>query len=513
MFEKLITSERIGQTHNLISQVVKILEEETSNTTTSKFISQMKIGNVFDAVYNGKTPEGKKILSIQGNKVVVELPKTVSSKKQSGDSTRAPLVKGQTIRVRVETSWPKPSLKIIQSQLRLDKIDNPDTRTVLTHRAKSISTLYNIKKLSQTPDFEEIPQVIGPPKHKVRSFISPILDSNSNVIVSGNRSIKVPAKNSNPQKPLENANISLNKTVEEERSILLNTNTTTNTKRVDIKTIIPYMPTRMPIVKLAHLLADKILDSPMIQELNVKPDLVSKLRDTLYLLLPREGEIPSEGQVRKQIEVSGFNYEAKVRQALELGLPINKELASNLKGILLELFQSTDKLQQSVKNSGPLNEFRQTLKFAIDNIELNQLSSQISKQENQPLVIQIPNPLTTGNKTIQLYIRKDSEGEESKNKDKKNSHNVAFFLDLSFLGKIKINAQISHERLSIKIDVENQDIENFINNKTQEFKEKMREDNFETSVECHVNDQVKPPKDSLIEMLISHNTSLVNIKT
>ena len=98
----------------------------------------------------------------------------------------------------------------------------------------------------------------------------------------------------------------------------------------------------------------------------------------------------------------------------------------DLKGLLLNLYQSADKAWQTKKVSEPLSEFRQTIKLAIDNIEFNQLSSKISKQENQPLVIQIPNPLSSGNQTIQLYIRKDSSGEESE--DKKHSHNVTFFL-------------------------------------------------------------------------------------
>ncbi len=39
-------------------------------------------------------------------------------------------------------------------------------------------------------------------------------------------------------------------------------------------------------------------------------------------------------------------------------------------------------------------------------------------------------PRGSENKTIQLYVRKDSSGEEAENK--KNSHNAVFFLDISF---------------------------------------------------------------------------------
>ena len=503
MFEKLIVGNKTGQTQNLISQVVEILAGKIPDAATLKFISEMKTGNIFDAVFTGKTPEGKGIFSLEGNKVVVELPNAISFKKQREQSTRVPLVKGQLIRVRVESSWPKPTLKIIPPPIHRDQPKNPETKTVLTHQAKSISKLSRIESYSQKPES---------PKHEVRALITSIIDSKTIMIDTGSRSIVMPVENSELLKPGTEVSISFDKIDKGQSPRLVNANTT-SIKRVDLKTIIPYLSSRMPIAQMASLLVDEILLSPVMQELNVKLDVVTRLRDTLNLLIPREGETPSEGKIRQQVESSGVNYEAKVRQALELGLPIPKGLASDLKGLLLELYQTADKVSQSVKNPGPLADFRQTVKFAIDNIELNQLSSQISKQESQPLVIQIPNPLISGNKTIQLYIRKDSSGEEASDKNKTNSHNVAFFLELSCLGKIKINAQIGQERLSVKIDVESESIASFVSEKAQNFKKKMGEHNIETSVECCAIDKVKPLKDNLIELLISHKTSLVNIKT
>ena len=512
MFENLIVSDKIGQKQNLISQVVEILVERVSNADSLKFISQMKTGNIFDAIFSGKTPEGKGVLTLEGNNVVVELPKTIPLTKQSEQSTllnkqpeqstRVPLLKGQTIRVRVESSWPKPTLKIIQPPQH-EQPENPDIRTVLTHRAKSISTISRVEEFSQTTQS---------PKNQVEALITRILDSKSIMVDTGSRNILVPVENPGLIKVGEKVNISFDNTEQGQGPRLVNT-ITTNAKLLDIKTLIPYLSGRMPLVQLAHLLMDEIIDSPIMKELNINLDVVARLQNTLSLLIPREGNTPSEGQVRQQVESSGINYEAKIRQAFELGLPVHKEVTNDLKGLLLKLYQSADKAWQSQKKSVQHSEFRQIIKLAIDNIEFNQLSSQISKQENQPLVIQIPNPLSSGNKTIQIYIRKDSSDEEAADKDKKSNHNVAFFLDLSFLGKIKINAQIGQERLSLRIDVESEDVAKFVRNNSKVFKEKMKAHNIETSVECCVTGQVKPLKDNVIEMLISKNTSLVNIKT
>ena len=67
MFENLIASDRVGQTENLINQVVKILAEKDSNAATLKFISQLQAGKILDAVFTGKAPGGKGVLSIEGN--------------------------------------------------------------------------------------------------------------------------------------------------------------------------------------------------------------------------------------------------------------------------------------------------------------------------------------------------------------------------------------------------------------------------------------------------------------
>jgi hypothetical protein len=505
MFENLIASDRTGQTENLINQVVKILAGKSSNAATLKFISQMQTGKIFDAVFTGNTPGGKGVLSLEGNKVVVELPRAVSFEKQQEreQSTRIPLNKGQALRVRVESSGPKPALKIISPALHQDRPYNHETKTSLTPRGKSFSRLTRFEDFSQKPDS---------PKNVTSARITHIVDSKTIVVDTGSRSIVVPVENTKSLKPGAQVNISFEKTAKGQSPSLV-LDSTNIIKKIDFNTLKPYLPARMPLVKMANLLMDEVLVLPMMQKLKISPDVVARLKDTLQLLVPSEGKLPSEGQVRRQVESSGINYEAKVRQSIESGLPAHKELASDLKGLLLKLDQSANKAGSSVKTPGPLAEFRQTIKFAIDNIELNQLSSQVSKQESQPLVLQIPNPLSSGNKTLQLYVRKDSSDEEGGDKDKNSSHNVAFFLDLSFLGKIKISAQIGQERLSVKIDAENEDIAKFIGNKANDFKEIMGGHNIETSVECCVTDNVKPEKDSLIELLVSKNTSLVNIKT
>jgi hypothetical protein len=535
MFENLTSVDRMGQTENLINQIVKIFAGKDSNSATLKFISQLQAGKILDAVFTGKTPGGNGVLSIEDHKVVVKFPKVESFKNKQEQQTRVSLNKGQVIRVRVENSGPKPALKIISPAFHQDRPYSHETKINLTPQGKSFS------QLTRFDDFSQIPSSSKP---LTSARITNIVDSKNIIVDTGSRSFVITVENTEPLKLDAQVNISFKKTENGQSPSLVNVGND-NTKKIDFNTLKPYLPARMPLVKMANLLMDEVLNSPVMQELQISSDVISRFKGTLQLFVREEGQLPSERQVRQQVESSGINYEAKVRQSIESGLTVHKELASDLKGLLLELDASAEKAASSglllkldasaekaassglllkldafaekaassLKTQAPLAEFRQTIKLAIDNIEINQLSSQVSKQESQPLVIQIPNPLSSGNKTLQLYVRKDSSDNKGEDKDEKNSHNVAFFLNLSFLGKIKISTQIGQERLSVKIDLESEDIARFINDKSNDFKEIMEGHSIKTSVECFVTDKVMPEKDSLIELLVSQNTSLINIKT
>jgi hypothetical protein len=261
-----------------------------------------------------------------------------------------------------------------------------------------------------------------------------------------------------------------------------------------------------------------ILGSPVLKELQIQPQLLEKLRETLQVLTPKPGVTPGEVEIEEQVEKSGVRYEAKVKQFLTQtdDQKVGLELTRDLKGQLLDLLQVTEK---SIKNLSKQNQSQQVFDFqkrvevSVDSIELNQLSSRVATQENQPLVLQIPNPLSPGEKTINLFIREDSEGGGDGEKDDKETYNMAFFLNLSALGNIKINAKVGPESLAVKMEVEQDDVANFIRNNSVDFEKRMEKKDLNTTVECFMREEVSPIKDNLIELLVSQNTSLLSVKT
>ncbi|MBT6295645.1 MAG: hypothetical protein HOJ14_03695, partial [Nitrospina sp.] len=290
------------------------------------------------------------------------------------------------------------------------------------------------------------------------------------------------------------------------------------TGNVDIELIKPYLPSRTPLGKLVGELTRDVLGSPVLKELKIQPQLLEKLRETLQVLTPKPGVTPDEVEIEEQVGKSGVRYEAKVKQFLAQteNPKVRLELAKDLKGQLLDLLQVTEK---SIKNlseqnqSRQISDFQQRVKVSVDSIELNQLSSRVATQENQPLVLQIPNPLSPGDKTINLFIREDSEGGQDGKKDDKEAYNMAFFLNLSALGNIKINAKVGPESLAVRMEVEQDDVADFIRNSSTEFEQRMEKKDLKTTVECCTQEEVNPIKDNLIELLVSQNTSLLSVKT
>ena len=291
-----------------------------------------------------------------------------------------------------------------------------------------------------------------------------------------------------------------------------------NSKIFDLELIKPYLLTRKPLGELIGELRREVLESAVLKNIPIKQELIERIRETLEILTPKPDSLPKEFNIKRQVDISGIGYEGKIKQLLLY--PENSknklELGKDLKGQLLELNQI---LENSIrKNSNQnlirqLTEFQQKIKVSVDNIELNQLSTRISNQESQPLVLQIPNPICPNEKTINLFIRRDLPENKSGENSDKESYSLAFYLELSSLGNIKINVKVGLNSMEVRMDVDREDIAEFVRNSASEFEERMKINGLNTSVECLKEEQVLPIKDNLIELLVSKNTSLLNVKT
>ena len=490
---------------NLINKVLKILSGESSPLIPAGLKNQLQPGKILQGEVVKILPKGKATISIEGQKIIAELP-GVNPKSQGNPGTHAPeypLKSGQKIYVQVEKVYPEPVLKLVSGPQQ--KFQEQGYTTNLSR---------NIKP--EIIKFENFSQLKLPPDKIVPVTVHQIKNENGLSVKFEGQEFLVKSENANLHRAGDTVRIQFQKVENGFKPVLIDP--PDKAGKIDLELIKPYLPSRTPLGKLVAELTRDVLSSPALKELNVKPELVERLKETLQALTPKPGALPDELEIKGQVDKSGIRYESKVKQLLTqpANPKIKTELAKDLKGQLLNLIQATDRSVNNLSGqnqSRQISEFQQRIKFAVDSIELNQLSSRVSTQENQPLVLQIPNPLSGNDKTIQLFIREDPGDGKKEGKGEKGFYNLAFFLDLSSLGNIKINAKAGPENLSVRMDVEEEEVANYIRENAGDFEKRMKTKDLNTTVECCVAEKVNPVKDNLIELLVSRNTSILSVKT
>ena len=291
----------------------------------------------------------------------------------------------------------------------------------------------------------------------------------------------------------------------------------------DIKDLLPF---KEPFGKMIKNLKS-LIDSPVFETF-IKSDslLIKRLVKTLNLLSPliKPGVSPQPQKIfnsknlKEQIEFSGINYESKVKHIFEGKVPfqIPSKLNMDLKYQLLDLLNT---IEPSIQESGnnfeqrrPLMDIIKQLRHAVDNIELHQLTNQLARQENQPIVIQVPDPINF-DKTIKVYIKPTEDSEEN-SKQEKEGVLLVFFLNMSALGNLRVDAQVFKESVSIKIKVENINVAKFIDSKLAEFSSSLKDLGSKVHATCCVIPVIKDDIASeLNQLLIDDDKRLVDLTT
>ena len=192
-------------------------------------------------------------------------------------------------------------------------------------------------------------------------------------------------------------------------------------------------------------------------------------------------------------------------------------MGRDLKGQLLEMLRTIEVCAE--EKDVPPNQRRQfmevikTFRRAVDNVELQQLTNQFARQENQPIVLQIPDPFFTG-KTVKLYLRQiDDDKRERKNREKEGVL-LVFLLDLSALGNLRVDAQMNKEVVAVKINVESKAIAQFIDTNLNDFCCRLADLGFEVKATCCVVSNIENDFEiELNQLLVDDCERLVDLTT
>jgi len=489
--------------NELPPNLIKTLAKDETFAKLLDSVKGIKVGQSIKGQVAEVLTGGKVLLDLNGQKVSAETP--------------ANLVKGQLIQAKVESISPSVVLKIspektnpeLQAKNSAQKT-SPETTLKITLSNSSSSS-----ELSKTGEQGKLL-----PGQVARGEATKVLDSGRVRVRIQNTEVEaqLPAQS----KPVRIGESVLVKTALSKDGLSFQIlNQENQGPKIDGTTLKSYLPAKQDMGKMLTNLESILNKNPDLGKYKIDSDVVQRLRDNLKILIPREQTTPDGTRIKEQVDRSGVNYEAKVKKAVDEGLMIDKKpiLSKDLKGQLMELQTKLEKYLAKEGDRIPpptqrtITETIQQVKLASDNIELQQLSNQFSKQEQNPLVLQIPDPYAPETRTAKLFIRDDGEGEGGKIGDKKDFHMV-FLLNLSAIGDIRIDAKLNGKNLAADFASEDQNVVKSIDAGREDLKKKLEELGFSASINASVKEKTDMEmEDSTDQALKEVSTRLVDIKT
>ena len=509
---------------SLTKDSLKLISEKSSLDRIPNLSNFLKSGTLFQATILESFPEkNRALIKIFNKQIMVETKNHLIP----GDTFSARVIKPSpelSLQIMIVSTHSTPAVSILEdkTEISFKKLSSISTSSVIDKKIISDSN-YSIVDPNNTNIISEL-SARAIKKMNLSSgqvIKATIVDSQTNntVVKFENRLIRA---YSFSEPPNLGEKISLIVTPYLDRFKLVSQDDRAS-KLVDIfkiKSLLPYKESFGVMVQKLDILLNS---SEIIKSLRAETGLVSRLIKTLNLLKAPffEQDLTSQGStlVKQQIDLSGINYESKVKNALEgkelLDVPTN--VKNDLKGQLINLLKLLE-IRIGGNETSAIQRYQllkviKVLMRAVDNIELQQLTNQLSRQENQPITLQIPDPFMIG-KTINLYIRQTED--KSKNKENKENKSVllVFFLELSALGNLRVDAKINNQAISLRIDVENSNIAKFVENSLKDFCSSLDDLGFEVNASCGVVANIdKELESKLNPLLISETNRLVDLRT
>ena len=563
---------------SLLPNTLRIISGMGTDTAPFEFIQTLNLGQFIKGSISKILPEGKAVLQFGGNQVVAEtsgpvvagqalnakveqlgpnpvlkmIPQADTSLSQeikTGTQARGvhaneqgfslrlttpfggnhvvaeisgPVVAGQALNVKVEQLGPNPVLKMIpQGDTPLPQEIKTDMQARLVHANKQGFSLRLTAPSTPISHLtaNDLEQLDVKPGQIFQIRVDKVQDSNKVLARFKGKEIVLERFRGKP--PLPGGDVSLKAESVDGKFRLVYAGSSERSIPVDLELIKSYLPARKPLGEMVVQLKDTISKTLLLKELNIDPKLIERIWKTLQLLSPQGERVPDAAQIREQIGLSGINYESKIRNILmdgALSKAGNPALSEDLKGQLL-LLQS--RIQNYLNKEGapqiqnrPTMELLQNISQAADNIELNQLTQQFSKQENQPVLVQIPNPFGSGDKTVKLYIRNLSDGPNEKKQGQEQQYNLVFLLELSSLGAIRVDTLVLDDQVAVKISVESESLARFIEHHSPVFQKSMDQLGYKVTLSCCVKSvQEMEIKDEIQQLLVDRVSRLVDVKT
>ncbi len=407
----------------LPENLLKLVSVEGSPDTLPNLSKFLKLGALLQATVLESLPEkNKAIIKISNKRIIVETRQALTP----GHSFSAQVHKsspGSPLQIKIIASPPdlRPSNFEDKTQISGKSLPNNITGRVFDKTStpepndRSIVPQAN-NMISQEMSAREIDSMNLLPGQTIKATVIDISGKNNAVVKFKNRLITAYFPALSP-KPGANASLVVTAHGDNFRLVAQQDGTP---KAIDVLKIKALLPFKESFGEMIQKLDVLINSSEVIKNLSTETGLVERFVKTLNLFkiqsLGKRLPVQDSTQLKEQIDLSGINYEPKVKNFFQGKEPykVPPDLKVDLKGQLMRLLEVVEvRVEEKDTSPNQRRQFMEAIKIfrsAVGNIELQQLTNQISRQEGQPIVLQIPDPFMIG-KTVNLYVRHvDDEG-------------------------------------------------------------------------------------------------------
>jgi len=487
------------------------------------FIQNYSAGQTLTGKVVQVFPEQKAVVEFQGEKFLLQFPRPVNP--------------GQNIAIKIEQIHPSPILKL--TELSSLASSQKSVTHNLTNTASSLNTPESDKtsiqnrpvdsllgpKLADSLSKADLKQLGIEVGQKVKAKVLSVVDRETIQVRFNENTVTI--KHAAKLKPGDSVQI-IARSVASGKFVLeaeqIPIPSSTSHPPLELSVLKNYLPARQPLVQVLAGLKTVFLDGPLtqLQALNIDSGQLKQLQANLQKIVAGgEFKAPDAVQLKEIVDRSGFHYEAKIRDFfLEPGGSNKSTLLENdLKGQLMRLSRQLEQAPVGTTDSGASDKFIGKLigqvNQAVSNIELQQLTHHFSKEQQHPLLLQLPENLLSEEDRFKVYILPDQREGAGQESDPQNRiFNLVFLLNLSALGDLRIETKMLKDEISVRISGSNSDAVHFIQSHTPELEELFLEEGFSIHVASqHQADVLMEVPDSLGQLLIDTPLQMVDLKT
>ncbi len=286
-----------GLSQNILKLVAgEGLSDALPNLTKFLKPGMLLQGTVFKSFPN----ENKAVIQLDSRQVTVETPE--------------PLTPGRSFSVRVEKVSPQPVLKVIAQDVKQSPHSPQlnDKNISAVKQTPDVTTRISSNKFSvpQQLTAGEIKSLNIMPGQKVMAKVIHVSSAATATVKILGKEVMAHFKYVVPPKPGTVVELSVD--VHKGEFRLVGKEGTVSLRPVEISNIKSLLPAKEPFHEMVQKLDDLIKSLEQVKILASESDAIERLVKTLKLLKPQV--MPDGVKIKEQVDLSGINYEAKVKR-------------------------------------------------------------------------------------------------------------------------------------------------------------------------------------------------------